>query len=187
MLLAVPGHGGDLQARAVFEAGGEQRHDREQPEQAGRRAGDCLIRPLALGLDAEGVAHLAEGDLPLPTLDEPADDLQGVLAARGPGPHRCRAEPEDQTEGRDRAVGPSGSAPPAARHAARRRCRSRFPRSARPLLTSRARSRAATACPRRPAPWTSSAGGLPWSVAGRSPRGCAAALARRGRHRGAAG
>src|SRR3954468_16353727 len=82
-LLAVPSRGGDLQARAVVEAGGEQRHDREQPEQAGRRARDRLVRPLALGLDAEMVPHLAEGDLQLPTLDEPADDLQGILAHVG--------------------------------------------------------------------------------------------------------
>src|SRR5215204_1789471 len=75
VLLAIPSRNAGLQAHTVVEAHGEQRHDREQPKQARRGAGDRLVRPLALGLNAEVVAYLAEGDLHLPTLDEPADDL----------------------------------------------------------------------------------------------------------------
>ena len=74
--LAIPGirpNGG-----ANTKACRKQGHDRKQGEQAGCGAGDCPIGPLALGLDAEMVTHLAEGDLHLPALDKPADDLQRV-------------------------------------------------------------------------------------------------------------
>ncbi len=54
--LAVPSRGRDPQALVVAEAGGEQGHDGEQREQAGRGARDRLVRPLALCLDAEVVA-----------------------------------------------------------------------------------------------------------------------------------
>jgi hypothetical protein len=47
----------------MAEAVGQQGHDREQAEQAGRGAGDGLVGPLPLGLDAEVVAGLSEGDL----------------------------------------------------------------------------------------------------------------------------
>jgi hypothetical protein len=59
----------------AVEARSEQCHDREQGEQAGRGAGDGAVRPLTLGLDAEMVAHLAEGDLHLPALDKPSHEL----------------------------------------------------------------------------------------------------------------
>jgi hypothetical protein len=49
--------------RDLIKACREQGHDREQREQAGRGARDRPVRPLALGLDAEMVAHLAERDL----------------------------------------------------------------------------------------------------------------------------
>jgi hypothetical protein len=78
-LLAVPGGGRDLEPGVAAEAGGEQGHDGEQAEQAGRGAGDRPVRPLPLGLDAEVVADLSEGDLQPPSLDEPADDLQRLL------------------------------------------------------------------------------------------------------------
>src|SRR3712207_8758253 len=65
-LLAIPGGVRDAQARVVAEARGEQRHDGEQPEQAGRGAGDRLVRPLPLGLDTEVVADFSESDFQLP-------------------------------------------------------------------------------------------------------------------------
>ena len=58
------------------EAVGKQGHDGEQAEQAGRGAGDGLVGPLPLGLDAEVVADLPEGDFQPPALREPAEDLQ---------------------------------------------------------------------------------------------------------------
>src|SRR5215213_6279553 len=57
--LAVPSVGVDGRADTTIEACREQGHDREQREQAGCGARDRPIRPLALGLDAEMVAHLA--------------------------------------------------------------------------------------------------------------------------------
>ena len=57
------------------EAVGQQGHDGEQAKQAGRRAGDGLVGPLPLGLDAKVVAGLSECDLQLPALREPAEDL----------------------------------------------------------------------------------------------------------------
>src|SRR5215218_10270719 len=77
--LVVPGAGRDLEPGTAGEARGQQGDDREQAEQAGRGAGDRLVRPLPLGLDAEVVTHLAEGDLQLPALHKPADDLHGIL------------------------------------------------------------------------------------------------------------
>src|SRR3712207_3027516 len=75
--LAIPGRGRDAQACAVAQSGGEQGDDREQPEQAGRGAGDGLVRPLPLGLHAEVVAHLSEGDLqPPPRSEEHTSELQ---------------------------------------------------------------------------------------------------------------
>src|SRR3954471_13138922 len=82
-LLAIPGGGRDLQAGVAAEAVGKQGHDGEQAEQAGRGTGDGLVRPLPLGLDAEVVADLSEGDLQLPALREPADDLQRLLCQVG--------------------------------------------------------------------------------------------------------
>src|SRR3954451_484740 len=82
-LLAVPGGGRDLEPGVAAEAGGEQGHDGEQAEQAGCGAGDRPVRPLPLGLDAEVVADLSEGDLQSPALDEPADDLQWLLRRVG--------------------------------------------------------------------------------------------------------
>lgn len=45
--------------------------------------GNGVVRPLALSLDAEMVAHLAEGDLRLPALHEPANELQGIASRVG--------------------------------------------------------------------------------------------------------
>ena len=58
--LAIPSVNVDGRAVPVIKVCREQGHDREQREQAGRGAGDRPVRPLALGLDAEMVAHLAE-------------------------------------------------------------------------------------------------------------------------------
>ena len=54
----VPSGRADGRAGAGVEARGEQRDDREQREQAGRGAPDRPVRPLALRLDAEMIAHL---------------------------------------------------------------------------------------------------------------------------------
>jgi hypothetical protein len=61
------------------EAVGQQGHDGEQAEQAGRGASDGLVGPLPLGLDAQVVAGLSECDLQLPALRKPAEDLQRLL------------------------------------------------------------------------------------------------------------
>ena len=82
-LLVVPSAGRDLDPGTAVEARRQQGDDREQPEQAGRGAGDRLVRPLTLGLDAKVVTHLAEGDFELPALDESADDLQRLLRRVG--------------------------------------------------------------------------------------------------------
>src|SRR4051794_9977957 len=78
---AVPSIGAGRCAGTAVEARSEQCHDREQGEQAGGGAGDGPVRPLAVGLDAEMVAHLAEGDLHLPALDERKRRLSGTLRA----------------------------------------------------------------------------------------------------------
>ena len=70
----------------LAEAGGQQRDAGEQPEQAGCGTSYCFVRPLPLGLDTQVVAHLAEADLQLPTLDEPANDLQRLLGGVGAEP-----------------------------------------------------------------------------------------------------
>src|SRR4051794_7414105 len=82
-LLAVPGGRCNAQASVTAEAVGQQGHDREQAEQAGRGAGDGLVGPLPLGFDAEVVAGFSERDLYLPTLCEPAEDLQRLLRGVG--------------------------------------------------------------------------------------------------------
>src|SRR4029450_12448303 len=74
--LTVPGAARDPEPGAAVEASRQQSDYREQAEQAGRGAQDGQVGPLPLGLDAQVVAHLAEGDFELPSLDEPADDLQ---------------------------------------------------------------------------------------------------------------
>ena len=96
---------------------GEQGHEGEQPEQAGRGARDGPVRPLALGLDAEMVADLAEGDLHLPALDEPAQDLQRVLVGIGAeqglrveaAPGVAQQHPADRHD-RQPGVAPDGGA-----------------------------------------------------------------------------
>ena len=72
------------------EAVGQQGHDGEQAEQAGRGAGDGQIGPLPLGFDTKVVADLSERDLQLPSLREPAEDLQRLL--RGVGAEGCVAK-----------------------------------------------------------------------------------------------
>src|SRR3712207_2896320 len=58
--LAIPSIDANSGTGTVVEACREQGHDREQRERAGRGARDRPVRPLALGLDAEMVAHLTE-------------------------------------------------------------------------------------------------------------------------------
>ena len=49
--------------------------DGEQAEQDRCGAQDRLIRPLALGFDAEMGAGFLEGDFDLPAADEPGEDI----------------------------------------------------------------------------------------------------------------
>src|SRR5215212_541135 len=65
------------------EPGGQERDQGEQPKQTRRRTGDGQVRPLALGLDAEVVTHVPEGDFHLPALDEPGEDLQRIAGQVG--------------------------------------------------------------------------------------------------------
>src|SRR4051794_35072276 len=55
-----------------------ERDEGEQAEQGGGGAGDGLIGPLALGLDAEVAADLGEGDLHAPAANEPAQDVERI-------------------------------------------------------------------------------------------------------------
>ena len=55
-----------------------ERDEREQAEQGGCGAGNSLIGPLALGLDAEMAADLGEGDLDAPATNEPAQDVARI-------------------------------------------------------------------------------------------------------------
>ena len=57
--LVIPGSSRDRPTGFRIEAGGEQRHQQKQREQAWGGAGDGVVRPLALGLDPKGVANLA--------------------------------------------------------------------------------------------------------------------------------
>src|SRR4051794_22216425 len=74
-LLAIPSSRRDRQTLLEAEPGGQERDQGEQSKQAGRGAGDGQVRPLALGLNAEVVTHVPEGDFHLPALDEPGQDL----------------------------------------------------------------------------------------------------------------
>src|SRR5688500_13616321 len=163
--LAIPSVGADGRAGTTIKARGEQGHDREQREQAGGGAGDRPLRPLALGLDAEMVAHLAERDLHLPAPDVPADDLQRVASGIGAQQglrvetllriaqqHPSRPEASIRSR-RDRRPWPAkgGSAGPVDRRGAKPRSRSRSRRRAPVRRTRRARSPAASTWPRPPA------------------------------------
>src|SRR4051794_28298041 len=55
-----------------------EREEGEQAEQGGGGAGDGLIGPLALGLDAEMAADLGEGNLDAPATNEPAQDVARI-------------------------------------------------------------------------------------------------------------
>src|SRR3954449_5096519 len=55
-----------------------ERDEGEQAEQGGGGAGDGLIGPLTLGLDAEVAADLGEGDLHAPAANEPAQDIKRI-------------------------------------------------------------------------------------------------------------
>src|SRR3954462_356786 len=82
-LLAIPSSRRDRQTLLEAEPGGQERDQGEQPEQTRRRTGDGQVRPLALGLDAEVVTHVPEGDFHLPALDEPGQDLQRIAGEVG--------------------------------------------------------------------------------------------------------
>lgn len=115
MRLVIPSSGRDRLAGFGVEAGGEQRHQRKQREQARGGASDGPVRPLALGLAPEVVADRAEGDFDLPTPDVPGEDLQRLTRGIG-AQQRLRIEAPG-----DRAAEPSGSARRATRHGATRR------------------------------------------------------------------
>src|SRR5688572_18709902 len=168
--LAIPSVGAGGRAGTTIKARGEQGHDREQREPAGGGAGDRPLRPRALGLDAEMVAHLAEGcgatlHTHLPAPDVPADDLQRVASGIG-AEQGLRVEtllrvaqqhpsmPEASIRSRrDRRPWPAkgGSAGPVDRCGAKPRSRSRSRRRAPVRRTRRARSPAASTWPRPPA------------------------------------
>ena len=59
------------------EPAGQEGDGGEQREQARGGASDGEVRPLPLGFDAEVGTGLLEGDLQLPALDEPTQDLFG--------------------------------------------------------------------------------------------------------------
>jgi len=80
---AIPCTGRDSLACLRRKLRGQQGDQEEQAEQAGRRACDGLVRPLALRLHPEVVAHLAERDFQLPALNKPAQDLHGILGSIG--------------------------------------------------------------------------------------------------------
>src|SRR3954447_24327860 len=82
-LLAIPSSRRDHQTRLEAEPGGQERDQGEQPEQTRRRTGNGQVRPLALGLDAEVVTDVPEGDFHLPALDEPGQDLQRIAGEVG--------------------------------------------------------------------------------------------------------
>ncbi len=83
MRLAVPAIAENMGSGTLTELAGQQGHNREQPEQAGRGAGHGTVRPLPLGLHTQMSASLLEGDLDLPAQDESADDLQRILRGIG--------------------------------------------------------------------------------------------------------
>ena len=60
-----------------------ERDEGEQAEQGGGGAGDSLIGPLTLGLDAEVATDLGEGDLHAPAASKPAQDIEGICREIG--------------------------------------------------------------------------------------------------------
>src|SRR4029078_10327381 len=68
-----------------------ERDEGEQAQQGGGGAGDGLIGPLALGLDAEVSAYLGEGNLGAPATNEPAQDVERIGREVG-AQKRLRAE-----------------------------------------------------------------------------------------------
>src|SRR4051794_37945652 len=68
-----------------------ERDEGEQAEQGGGGAGDGLIGPLALGLDAEVATDLGEGNLGAPATNEPAQDVERIGGEIG-AQKRLRAE-----------------------------------------------------------------------------------------------
>lgn len=89
MLPAAPGASCCGPANLGRELGRQQG---DQEEQAERRACDGLVQPLALRLDPEAIARLAEGGLHLPALHAPAQDLHGIPGLIGAG-LRLRVKP----------------------------------------------------------------------------------------------
>ena len=83
VLLAIPSSGYGGQARLGVELCREQGDEGEQAEQTGRRTRNGQVRPLTLALDPEVITHFTEGDLHLPALDEPSDDLERVTGGIG--------------------------------------------------------------------------------------------------------
>ncbi len=54
---------------------GPERNERKQAEQRRSGSKDCLVRPLALGFDAEVSTRFLERDFDLPAADEPGEDV----------------------------------------------------------------------------------------------------------------
>src|SRR6185295_14192903 len=60
-----------------------ERDEGEQAERGGGGAGDGLIGPLALGLDAEVARELGEGDFGAPAASKPAQDIEWICREIG--------------------------------------------------------------------------------------------------------
>src|SRR4051812_42263851 len=162
----------------MAEAVGKQGHDGEQAEQAWCGAGNRLVGPLPLGLDAEVVTDLSEGDLQLPALREPAEDLQRLLRQVGAEQGLWIEAPagiaqQHPADRHDRQAGmtPDGGVGADLHH----------------TLALAVPVGHGDAWPDRPAPWPGSAGARPWCGADRGSWADAAGPACRERHRGAAG
>lgn len=81
--LLVPGGraGGSSRSREAFRR--EERHQRAEAEERRGGAPDGSVGPLALGLQAELAAGFRKGDLELPALHKPGEDLGGRQVESG--------------------------------------------------------------------------------------------------------
>src|ERR1700694_3724905 len=75
--LWVPSGSGGSERRVGSEVMGPEGDQREQAKQRRGGAQDGEVGPLALSFDAEMGAGVLEGDLKLPTGDEPLEDIDG--------------------------------------------------------------------------------------------------------------
>ncbi len=167
---AVPRIACNRQARMTAQWHGQQRHNGKQRQQARCGARNGPVRPPMLGLNAQVSARFLKGDLDLPALREPADDLQWVLCEG-----RCITGPAYRSAPAGRAAAPSGSAQRAARCDATPPCRCTARSHTTLCRTSVAPLRIARPCLIQSAHRTGSAGECPFCGAARWRLACAAA------------